>query len=296
LSDAAVLATWVETALRKPCYLGQLLIWGPMRTRFGSRVRSTGGKASFPEKIEASGMSSEQQRQLNQAALAYLNLWARTDLRLISGLSGERNQHARISTLHDLAKKYRVARGFSTEKQRDKAGRLDETAVRAFWGKVLRHVEETAGSGTRDNRLVVEQLAKKLGEHGRSSEGKAKCLTSAATKFLWFARRRSVRIYDKRAVDALRQLEGWPKHKAVEYQRFELAWDKQWKVHSSELTTAVAALPHLFDWSAVLADQTDEARRVMRAEWFKHRVFDQYLWALGSQSDQDLADDTGNLR
>src|SRR4051812_17061874 len=104
-------------------------------------------------------METAPQRQVNHAALNYLNLWARTDAEHLRRLFvTNRDDKDRVSAVHAIASKYRVARGFSRHR-RLTGTKIDPVKNHQFWKEVLRLVT----SAPMGDSAAVEELAIALG-------------------------------------------------------------------------------------------------------------------------------------
>ena len=220
----------------------------------------------------------EQQREINHAALTYLDLWAAMDRDLLDGFQSAEPAE-RAATLYRLAVKYRVARGISARD--DDGEKLEKAARNERWAEIVEIVCEHVEMRD-DDCDVVTHLVQAL-RHYAAIDGSQ--LTSAATKFLWFAGRHTIRIYDDRALRALRPGdEGkWTEMKG--YSWFEKSWASHEKDRAEQLGRAIARLEQQFAWSGVPGGMQSEALQKIPLPWFRDRIFDQYLWAKG---DPDL--------
>ena len=218
------------------------------------------------------------------SALSYVQQWYRTDREFMSALSGGEGHRIAVGDIRRLATKYMVARNFKSS-----ALAADELARR--WRAITRHVEAVRDGmySTQDQR--VNDLALRLGQVFPAAKGKSSpVLLSAASKFLWFAGLRDVRIYDKRAVSALAVLQkeralsegrSWQRV-AASYQGFASVWKEECDAHSSDICAAAKAVAGVLDWSIIPAGSNRvAAMRVAKEQWFRDRVFDKYLWTLG---------------
>jgi len=220
--------------------------------------------------------TTEKQRHFNHAALTYLNLWATTDRHLIDEImstSSEINGEA----MHRLAIKYKVVRGISSKDEEENP--LTKQAKQKQWQSIADLVSKHAKMKSADP-LVVGKLAHILSCNYGSKENQL--LISAATKFLWFAGRHSIKIYDSRALGALLPHgEGKPDEKTI-YPWFEKTWAEHISQWNTELRTAIKGLERQLAWSAVPAALLQDAKVEIHKPWFSDRVFDQYLWAKGN--------------
>lgn len=217
------------------------------------------------------GKASELQREINHAALEYLNQWFRTDRHHMR----ETSEPITGEALRKLAAKYMVSRGFSMKDAKGRTISEQEQALR--WDQAAGFVRKARGLAKGDAAVVLK-LATQLGQ----IDTRAFDLTSAATKFLWFAGRHDVRILDVRAVNALRKLDTPVRGTKLNYGWFEQAWARQAHACSNELQRAAENLPTQFPWSAIPASSQGTAlKEAIGQEWFKDRIFDKYLWTKG---------------
>lgn len=213
------------------------------------------------------------QREINHAALAYLNQWYRTDRRHMLGESDRLTGEA----LRKVAAKYMVARGISMKDARGKD--LPKPERERRWNDAARLVTK-ARRLRRSDVAIVSKLSEQLGE----LDSRHHDLTSAATKFLWFAGRHSVRILDIRATWALRQLDQPARGTELDYGWFEQAWAEQAERCCEEVDMAISNLPKQFHWSEIpRADEPKALQAAISQPWFKDRVFDKYLWTKGER-------------
>ncbi|MYN19198.1 hypothetical protein GTP81_20815 [Rugamonas sp. FT107W] len=220
---------------------------------------------------------------IRSAALGYLNQWDKTDLPLATRLRADTHARDLALDFHELATKYNVVRNFDT-KEAKKTGPKE---VDRLWGKVARAVCAVEVSEDSPEKQV-HALAKKLGEIFPRSSGKRQpFLLSAATKFLWFRGHTSIRIYDKRAVDALNALikaRGETNKVNGDYKEFADEWETEYKRLLPNIRTAIRELPDVAKWSGIPEGKArDQALKDCKRVWFRDRVFDKYLWALGEK-------------
>jgi hypothetical protein len=180
-----------------------------------------------------------------------------------------------------------VARNFKTR------GMTTAAQIARHWKTVAKAVCELEQDNS-SAHAQVHGLANRLGGilPPTSWKGKAQpLLLSAASKFLWFRGHTSIRIYDKRAKDALNVMQ---KNRAKSagkrewkvdsnYARFADAWDQEFNEHKHLIDAAIAALPKQMDWSIIpCGPERKMATKAIRETWFADRVFDKFLWTIGS--------------
>jgi hypothetical protein len=105
---------------------------------------------------------------------------------------------------------------------------------------------------------------------------------SAASKLLWLSKRSGFVVYDTRTVDAL-ALKFRKDFNRRDYESYCGAWREEYANHEEAIAEAVAGsletLPGPRHWGVA----TKRLVEWSRAEWFRERVFDKYLWLIGGQ-------------
>lgn len=208
---------------------------------------------------------------IKHAALSYANQWFVTDRVFMKKLKAEGSLCIDADILGALAAKYMVARGFKKDAKKPKST--------ARWVKAAALLEAAATS-TQPVHEAVRALATSLGRVAPARDTES-TLLSAATKFLWFAGRHEVRILDARAVNALSEFSG-ESGLGCDYHRYSTAWNKHFKEHQSQIKSAIALLPAHLEWTSIPLDEHGNARRAFKHHWFVERVFDKYLWTVGT--------------
>ena len=209
------------------------------------------------------------------------------DLRPSSKVAPEEKRE----TLVKIANAYQVSRNFPKAPDGGDSGpRLKEAS------KLL---EKQKGPITPDNRSgKVKALADKLGEK-YPKNGKDQDLVSAASKFLWYKHRDPVIIYDNRAKNALYKLCKCSDNKLVErtktgtglgdYGKYCCAWDEAYKEYEKEVVETCCHLVRCLSDHKPLTESNleieiktlDEIKEVIDSKWFRHRLFDKFLFDLG---------------
>jgi hypothetical protein len=184
---------------------------------------------------------------INHSALGYLNQWHKTDQPFMLALQKESDAQILAPHLKKLAIKYQVIRNFPTAHINDSA-RVNRLWIRAAEALCAVDIEKTGNPSTEVHGLA-DQLGSIFPFEDKSSKSTASLL-SAASKFLWFKGHTSVRIYDKRAVDALNRMQkkrvngsrsvGW--RVDGDYEVFANAWKAEYQEYASKIAGAVQAL------------------------------------------------------
>ena len=226
---------------------------------------------------------------LKHCALSYLNQWHRTDSRHMTAMAAGSASSSKGEAIRDLAAKYMVARCFSTAEIKLSKGK---SGVSQFWEKVAQVACEPRLRANASQAVIageVHRLAESLGslQVAKGSNRSDPTLLSAASKFLWFRGFHAVRIYDKRAVEALNcvgrtRTNGKGKWRVDrDYLAFSRAWQDEFDTRKPVLDEALEDLPAQLNWSLVPPAEYARAKKALDAPWFRDRVFDKYLWITG---------------
>lgn len=211
------------------------------------------------------GRAMPLQHLYKHAALNYAHQWFTTDKAFMQQMKSGNPSKINQDTVRSIAANYMVARGFKKNNAN-------------IWGRVANKLEEFIASNDRD----IEKLATDLGgispTTGRANPSR---LISAATKFLWFAGRHEIKIYDKRAVNALHKLNRLPRTPKT-YAAYATAWSAEYDIHKAEIRRVIAELPNQLEWSGIAQDSYDDAKAAFTEGWFPDRVFDKCLWLHGN--------------
>lgn len=229
-------------------------------------------------------MTINEEHLMKHAAFGYLSQWHQTDSDLMANIVLEETLEKQGQAFSKLATKYQVIRTFPIKKIRDTEG---DKGVAKRWRKVATSVarvqlDESDASATADK---VHTLALRLGEifSAKDDPKENPSLISAATKFLWFAGNTSIRIYDKRAVEALNELSGSDPVNG-DYGAYAKAWDEEFNKRKQMVKTTIRGSIAHIDWSAIPEGVARTlAIKVSKTEWFGDRVFDKFLWTSGAK-------------
>jgi len=186
----------------------------------------------------------------------FLDLW-RTEEPLHKAMSG--TPPAR--QVRDALKHFRVARTFK--------GLSDEVAEKI--SQDLVEVSDSEGIYSDKVTSLARRFKKNFGQLN----------LSAASKLLWLRKRRPYLIYDARAVTALGRLEN--KFNKADYSSYCDVWKREYEKRAGEISAAthgLVALPKKYTAAFALTD--DQLSKLVHSRWFIERVFDIYLWEMGS--------------
>lgn len=227
------------------------------------------------------------------AALAYVNQWYKLDEAHQVALMPENLAKVGLAesgkAFKRLAIAYSVVRGFGSFSL-DEVGRAQGMA-RKYEALAERvHATPTLTDANRVSEIwkLGDYIGQEFPKYHRQGARKGQKIVttqlSAATKFLWFAGRHEVRIFDSQAYAALYKKKREGLLFEPVYQAFVEEWDRQYKAASEKLAEAISALRRreLLEWTSMPRDVYEKALGVMDAPWFKARVFDKYLWLDGA--------------
>lgn len=241
-------------------------------------------------------MDIDTEHIMRNAAFEYLSQWHQTDSSLMANIVLEDNLRKRGDAFSKLATKYQVVRSFPVKAIRTAEG---EAGVAKRWqtvaASVIRVKIDDGNETTSADK--VHALARRLGQIFSAEEKSEEnpVLISAATKFLWFAGNTSIRIYDKRAVDALNKLHGSGRVNG-DYAAYAKAWDAEFESRKKMVKEAIEGSIESIDSCAI---PVGPARRLAiqasKKDWYRDRVFDKFLWKLGAKKqDGALKDEEKN--
>jgi hypothetical protein len=200
----------------------------------------------------------------NYSALHYLNLWLSQDRKFCQALEGH-DEAKKLQALTDAAVHYRVARNLP--KVHDVGdGILRYKPVL----DVIDALDPMTFQGTQLIPSIMNARSQISGKYGY------KGVTSLTTKFLWLKMKSPIVIYDSRARKALGTK---PEDIGTYYSR----WREQFDSSCNEISAACAKLPIVHEYSEAPEVGTPQyIEGIASQPWFKERVFDVYLWSLGS--------------
>ena len=211
------------------------------------------------------------------AAFSYVFEWSSIDRRAHEALcpANKCNENSRTNALYDFANAYGVLRNFPRNQQE-----LEQNAAQPWQrlrdaARLLDKVDFGQDRVTAYNKFHSKLLEK--------YPGNAKW--SAASKFLWIRYQHDFRIYDQNAERALRRLkflvgdggDDW-------YGNYCEAWDSAHKKYRSKIQEVVGSFT-LADVSrhfVLTEDEEKDITALLKAPWFKVRIFDHYLYWYGA--------------
>lgn len=196
-------------------------------------------------------------------AFRFLELWENDEKALHKDMQGTPSAYH----IRNVLNHYRVARNFK--------GLSDAVA-----DKISADLLEVSDSRTGAPSAKVIELA------GRFQEDFEQLNLSAASKLFWLRHQSPYRIYDARAIKGLRRL---TKFKKADYRSYCEAWQREYEPRSGEISLATAGLVHLMPRKYTAAPSLTDAQMLdlVCAEWFRERVFDIYLWEIGSPKNEE---------
>jgi hypothetical protein len=200
----------------------------------------------------------------NYWALHYLNLWLSKDHEFCEALDGN-DEVAKLRALTGAAAFYRVARNLP------KAHDVDEDILR--YKPVLDVIDALDPKTFQGAQLIplIESVHSQISQRygGRR-------VMSLTTKFLWLKMKSPIIIYDSQARKALGTKPG-------DIPAYYSRWREQFNSAYGEINAACALLPGVREYSVSADVPTPQyIEQIASQPWFKERVFDVYLWTLGS--------------
>jgi hypothetical protein len=192
-------------------------------------------------------------------AFRFLELWEKHEKDLHEDMQGTPSAYQ----IRNVLNHYRVARNFK--------GLSDE-----FAEKISAHLVEVSDSRTEQSRDKVIELA------GRFEKDFEQLSLSAASKLLWLRNQSPYRIYDAQAIKGLARV---AKFRKGDYKSYCETWESQYEPRSSEISRAANGLVNLMPREYTAAPSLTDAQllKLVSANWFRERVFDIYLWEIGSK-------------
>jgi hypothetical protein len=189
-------------------------------------------------------------------AFRFLELWEKYEKDLHNDMQGTPSGYQ----VRNVLNHYRVARNFK--------GLSDE-----FAEKISAHLVEVSDSHGQPADKVIE-LA------GRFEKDFEQLNLSAASKLLWLRNQSPYRIYDAQAIKGLRRL---GKFHRGDYKSYGEAWEREYETRSGEISLAARGLVNLpRNYMRDSSLSGDQLTKLVQAKWFRERVFDIYLWEIGS--------------
>jgi hypothetical protein len=202
----------------------------------------------------------EPEQLFNHAVSTYTNIWFRKDRGYAAKVKG-RPEGQLSQVLQEIAKDYKVIR--TLEK------------CESSWENLAKDIHQL---GRIDDANYIEKVTEFANSHRRAG----KKPLSAVSKLLWFRSGAPVKLFDSRAVDALRAMKYFPGF--YEYEGFCAAWAKAFDDHRDELFKAIDRLCTNLQYTLVPIAERGRFQTLAATPDFYERVFDQYLWFLGDPS------------
>jgi hypothetical protein len=195
-------------------------------------------------------------------SLQYLNQWLTHDRIYCEVLAGD-DEAEKLKALQKAAAFYRVSRNLHTEHDSKKGlprykpllDVIDSQVPETFTTNLIEAIERTR-----------DRISRQYGDRG---------VLSLTTKFLWLRVKTPIIIYDSRARAALGTT-------TTDLGSYYSIWRKQFDDHADDIDVACKSLEHVVEYSVdPQVATTNYVRELSRQQWFKERVFDNYLWNLG---------------
>ena len=191
-------------------------------------------------------------------ALRYLLQWQRKESSLYAKVREAEPSH---DAIRKALRHFQVSQSFAGLKDDSRADSIKRALVSV----------RSAGEPDRVERVI--RLAENLKPDFQYN-------LSAASKLLWLSDRKGL-IFDSRAYQALKDVFGHTGKKA-DYRKYCESWRSAYKEKRLEIELAVKKLPSAHEFLPSAVNPSKLSALVSRP-WFKERVFDIYLWELGSE-------------
>ena len=200
---------------------------------------------------------------LNYCALRYLNQWLSKDRYFCEALEGN-DRPAKLKALSDAASFYGVARNLPKA--------FDAQKGLSRYEPLLEVIDGVSAGSFEGITLVpaIRQVRDDISQRYGNRD-----VLSLTTKFLWIKLKSPILIYDSQAKKALDN----PNNIAAYYDK----WQIEFKKVQADIDAACRTLPsvHTYCITPNLFSSSD-IENIAATPWFKERVFDIYLWSLGS--------------
>lgn len=203
---------------------------------------------------------------LNHAVIAYANIWYRKDKDYV-GRASQNEPEKLAATLNEIAGDYKVARTLYKKGSEE-------------WVKLADYI-------TKLETIDADNFVKLVDDFADFHIKKNRRPISGASKLLWFRCQWPVKIYDSRAVDALKALGSKPGTR--NYKKFCMAWTEEFEKHETLLNRAIACVSSRLDCTLVPKSEHSCFPQLASTPQFRERAFDQYLWLLGDPADEARA-------
>ena len=199
-------------------------------------------------------------------AMRYFLQWQRHEEKLYTFLKPDNPE---LRSLRKALRYFQVARNFEGLKRDARAQ------------KVLDCLLDTRTQAGCSLEGKVSRLATSFKEAGFQHN------LSAASKLLWLSSRKPI-IYDSRALAALEKEYGHKdkskKDSEKYYKEYCTSWKRAYKKNEQSVFQAVEKLPLVRAFLPGDTPAADKLLDLVKKQWFCKRVFDIYLWELGSDS------------
>lgn len=204
-------------------------------------------------------------------SLHYLNQWLRVERFFCEGMLSP-DRATRLQALFSAAKHFKVARNLPVLHEKGKER----------YASVLDLLDKTDPREI-SKRSYVERLEELRNAISRDYGGRG--VLSFVSKIMWVKYKSPIIIYDKQARQALESESG-------NYAEYCELWLAHYAAQEDAITKACAKLPKMRKYciDPISADESF-IENVASTDWFRHRVFDIFLWHLGAPKRAFEADD-----
>jgi len=199
-------------------------------------------------------------------ALKYLNMWLNEESRWVRAMSSGVDSE-KLAAMFEFGAAYRISRNLYRKYEVDAGLQLPRLQP------VLEIIDPLTADDFAGKKLVpaVEKVCARISERygGRGVQ-------SATTKFLWLKLQSPIVIYDRQARIAVGS-------STADLSDYYARWHALFQDHRSEIAAACARLDEVRQYTVEPPAITpDFMRDIASQKWFHERVFDIYLWSIGT--------------
>lgn len=201
-------------------------------------------------------------------SLAYFNQWTERDKPYSESLACI-SQDKKLKVLKEAAGFYKVARNLHTVEK-------DVTRYQPLL-TVLDSINIDSFNNVGNVVKEVERVEQEISERYTSENYPKRDVLSLTTKFLWLKIKSPIVIYDSRARAALNDKRG-------NLESYYQKWSIQFNLNKNEISNACLKLPTMSRYMLNQSITEKYITEISQQLWFQERVFDVYLWTIGTSN------------
>lgn len=207
-------------------------------------------------------MTNKSAISFEHCSLGYLNQWITYDMKYCAAFeTGSKKQQ--LEQLNKAGGFYRVARNAPTKFDLLKKLQRYEPIIDLF--------DSLSSEKHKDPIALVNNVS----EHISKSYGGTGTL-SLTSKFLWIKFKSPIVIYDSQAKKALN-------FKDNDYKSYFDCWTQEFHNNKDKIQSALKSLHRMHNYTVnTMIGTRQYIQRLTQEKWFHERVFDYYLWMIGS--------------